>query len=301
MQISEGRMNYYMVLGFQLGRLEFLWDSPFKEAQEAFEPSKQRILQMLDNDLQPDETSYRSFNESIIHYYIKESIECYSFILMGISFQRCTLLAACHDDKEKREEVIQLARSPLDMIPVSVVDDKDLLFSIIMKKRDKPFSEVSALIYAAFFSASGEAPAKKSDLSDKTGEKYLFISYSSKDAVIASKLKELLESSGIRCWMAPGSIPVGSDYIEVIVNAIEKSSGVVFLLSDNSQNSQWVPKELVIAITAKKVIFPIHIDEAEIIKKIHFMITDSQVIEAHGNVDSIFKDLVAAVQALWRN
>lgn len=303
MNVNEGKMNFYIILGFNLGRLEFLWDSPFEAGRKAFEPSKQQLLQMLGDDIHPDETSYQSFCQSIMYHYMKNNVESYAFIMMGISLQRASLLKACLDDEGKREELTQLARSPIDSIPTSIVDDKDLLFSIIIKNRDKSISEVSALIHQAFFAMDGEDAMshtnQKSRVPDGTEEKYLFISYSSKDRVIAEKLKGLLENSAIRCWMAPSSIPVGSDYTEVIVRAIEKSSGVVFLLSQNSQNSQWVPKELDIAISADKVIFPIHIDEEEIIKKIHFRITDSQIIEARGNVDSIFKELVNSIQAFW--
>ena len=111
----------------------------------------------------------------------------------------------------------------------------------------------------------------------------------------------MLENSGISCWMAPASIPGGADYSEVIVDAIEKSSGVVLVLTENSQESKWVPKELDIAITADKVIIPIHMDSSSIINKIHFRITDSQVIEAYGDVSSVFEPLIKAVRALWKN
>lgn len=109
----------------------------------------------------------------------------------------------------------------------------------------------------------------------------------------------MLENSGIACWMAPASIPGGADYSEVIVDAIETSSGVVLVLTENSQESKWVPKELDIAITADKVIFPVHMDFSAIIKKIHFRITDSQVIEAYGDVSAVFAPLIKAVRALW--
>lgn len=225
--------------------------------------------------------------------------------MIGISLQRCILLSACHTE-EKRSEMIQLAQSPVLAIPSSVVEDKGLLFSILLKNREKSIPEVSALIYSMFFSSAsnpslaGKSPAPgQNPAFNQTGNKYLFISYSSKDVVVAEELRSLLEKAGIKCWIAPHSIPVGSDYTEVIVDAIEKSSGVVLLLSGNSQDSKWVPKELDIAISSEKVIFPIHIDRTEIIKKIYFRLTDSQVIEAGGNIESIFGELVDAVRALW--
>ncbi|MGN8963489.1 hypothetical protein [Bariatricus sp. HCP28S3_D3] len=85
----------------------------------------------------------------------------------------------------------------------------------------------------------------------------------------------------------------------MIVDAIEKSFGVLLVLTENSQKSKWVPKELDIPITADKIIFPVHIDSSAIIKKIHFRITDSQVIEANGDVSAVFEPLIKAVRALW--
>lgn len=129
----------------------------------------------------------------------------------------------------------------------------------------------------------------------KNDEKYVFISYSSKDSTIVYKVKQILESSGIKCWMAPDSIQVGQDYTEVLVDAINNSSGIVFCVTQNSQTSKWVPKELDTAIKADKIIYPIHLDESLILSKINFRITDSQIIEAHGNFDECLSNLIRAI------
>ena len=119
------------------------------------------------------------------------------------------------------------------------------------------------------------------------------------DHDIATNIRNMLEKTGIMCWMAPESIPAGADYSEVIIDAIENSSEVVLVLTENSQESKWVPKKLDIAITSDKVIFTLHMDTSTIVKKIHFRITDSQVIEAYGDVSSVFEPLVKGVRALW--
>lgn len=43
-------------------------------------------------------------------------------------------------------------------------------------------------------------------------QEYVFISYKSEQKEIALKIKDILEENGISCWMAPESIPVGSNY-----------------------------------------------------------------------------------------
>ena len=59
----------------------------------------------------------------------------------------------------------------------------------------------------------------------------------------------LLMKNSIKCWMAPYDIPTGSKYAYVINNAIEYCSCFVLLLTEDSQNSEFVEKEVERAVT----------------------------------------------------
>ena len=72
---------------------------------------------------------------------------------------------------------------------------------------------------------------------------------------------------------------MGSDYATEIVDAIQQSAGVILVLSENSQKSEWVPKELDIAISNSKVVFPIHIDHSPIEKGIGFRLANCQIMD----------------------
>lgn len=50
----------------------------------------------------------------------------------------------------------------------------------------------------------------------------VFISHSSKDKQVADAMCNKLESSGIRCWIAPRDILPGMDWTESLVKAIKK-------------------------------------------------------------------------------
>lgn len=89
-------------------------------------------------------------------------------------------------------------------------------------------------------------------------ERHLFISYSSKDLEMAREFRTQL-SRAFPVWMAPESIPVGSDYSVQIPRAIGDAMGVVLLLTENSAQSVWVKRELDTAITAHVPIFPVKI------------------------------------------
>ena len=56
-------------------------------------------------------------------------------------------------------------------------------------------------------------------------------------------MKELLNKEGIEAWMAPGDIPAGSKYAQVINRAVKESACMVLVLSRDAQNSVWVAKK----------------------------------------------------------
>ena len=51
----------------------------------------------------------------------------------------------------------------------------------------------------------------------------VFISYSSKDALVAEALYGALEQEGTRCWIAPRDIPLAAVYADAIIDGIEAS------------------------------------------------------------------------------
>lgn len=115
---------------------------------------------------------------------------------------------------------------------------------------------------------------------------YAFISYSSKDAKIAAKLKNVLDNNGIDSWIAPDDIPVGSKYAKVISSALKNCSCLILLLSDNSQASTWVSKELERAISYEKTIIPIRIEDIILNDEFEFYISTDQIIDVHDFAES---------------
>ena len=94
-------------------------------------------------------------------------------------------------------------------------------------------------------------------------EKIAFISCSSKDKNIADNLCFKLESRGIKTWYAPRD--VNGPYAESIVNAIEKATHFIVILSRNSICSEHVLNEIDLAfqkISAGLKFKPLRIDDA---------------------------------------
>lgn len=79
-------------------------------------------------------------------------------------------------------------------------------------------------------------------------DSYYFISYSSRDYNFVSRIRDAIEMTGIKCWMAPRDIPHGTNYAHIIEVAIKNAQQFVIILSSNSIWSVWVEKELQRAI-----------------------------------------------------
>ena len=103
-------------------------------------------------------------------------------------------------------------------------------------------------------------PDFKNDGSDIGQNPTIFISYSRKDQEQAYAICELLNKNGISYWIDKEGKYSGSNFKGVIVEQIKKSSVVLFLSSQNSNQSSNVIKEIGISVHYQKPIIPIKLD-----------------------------------------
>ena len=129
-------------------------------------------------------------------------------------------------------------------------------------------------------------------------EKYVFISYSSAELDTATQVRQVLAENGINSWMAPQSIPGGSDYTKSIPDAISNCSAVVLICSAISQDSYWVKSEIIEAINCKKTIIPYIIDESPMKKEFNFLLSPAHRILAYQNKESSYFALVNSIKAV---
>ena len=80
--------------------------------------------------------------------------------------------------------------------------------------------------------------------------------YKSDEESYAKTVRKVLEDNGISCWMAPDSIPAGSNYMKQIPQAIDDCKVMIILISKKSQQSTWVKNEFSQAVTKHKTIIP---------------------------------------------
>ena len=133
-------------------------------------------------------------------------------------------------------------------------------------------------------------------------EGYVFISYSTKNQDYAEAALRLVKEDGISAWMAPYDIPAGSKYAHVINSAIKNCSCVLLLLSEQSQESEWVEKEIERAINYKKTIISMHIDESQLNDGFSFYLGNQQIvpIKSINKNDSNIQKVLDAVRSFVR-
>ncbi|MBR3615605.1 MAG: TIR domain-containing protein [Bacteroidaceae bacterium] len=89
----------------------------------------------------------------------------------------------------------------------------------------------------------------------------IFVSYSRADIDIVRKLVDDIHvKTNARCWIDWNGIESGDQFVDVIINAIDKVDTVLFILSDNSMASEFAKREIDYARNTGKKIVPVVVD-----------------------------------------
>lgn len=94
-------------------------------------------------------------------------------------------------------------------------------------------------------------------------EKYVFISYSSKDERNAQSLCRFLGEHNIKFWIAPQSLHPGEDYPAQIIEGIRNCSAFVLLASRNTNLSAHVENEVASAFDAGKPLIAYRLENVD--------------------------------------
>jgi hypothetical protein len=117
----------------------------------------------------------------------------------------------------------------------------------------------------------------------------IFLSHNSKDKPWVRKLAERLTNEGINVWLDEAELKIGDSLIEKISQGINEMEYVAAIISKNSIQSNWVQKEISLAMTKeikgrKVTVLPLLIDKCEIPEsltdKLYADFTDIQNYEA---------------------
>jgi len=191
------------------------------------------------------------------------------------------------EDKEIDKTIITLLSSWLRVFP-----DKNILFSDLYVSTDIHISgikrSINALKFMGYMEELSDSMLRplpkildatvvssnnisKKKLASKELDKMpsIFLSHNAKDKFFVRELADRLSRLGVKVWIDEAEIKIGDSLTEKIGSAIEKTDFVGIVLSRNSINSQWVQKELQIALQEefrkkKVVVLPLLLEPVEL-------------------------------------
>jgi TIR domain len=127
----------------------------------------------------------------------------------------------------------------------------------------------------------------------------VFISYASKDKIVADAACARLEAAGIRCWIAPRDIVAGTSYGEAIIDAIHGARVMVLVFSSSANSSGHIPKEVERAVSNGVPIIPFRIEDVAPGKSLDYFIGSVHWLDAMSPpIENHLDNLAATVHKL---
>jgi TIR domain-containing protein len=108
----------------------------------------------------------------------------------------------------------------------------------------------------------------------------VFISYSHHDKAAADAACAMLESSGVRAWIAPRDVRPGVEYGAEIVEAIERCRVLVLIFSESANHSGQILREVERAVSKGIPIVPVRIEEVLPTKSMGYFLGTIHWLEA---------------------
>jgi hypothetical protein len=118
-------------------------------------------------------------------------------------------------------------------------------------------------------------------------QRRVFISHASPDAHLAQDLVDKLERGGRACWIAPRDVRAGEDYRAEIVAALKSVSHVVALISEASNHSPHVLREIALAEQYGKRIVPIRVDDVEMRSELEYILQGVHWVRVEGAAEEL--------------
>jgi hypothetical protein len=128
----------------------------------------------------------------------------------------------------------------------------------------------------------------------------IFICFSSKDEAIALRVVAFLESKGHACWISLRDVEPGQNYQESIVRALESSSAIVFLFSENSSQSGEIKKELSLGGSENIPVIPLRLAPITPSGALRYELATRQWVDAFPDPEAAFGKLLMSVREALR-
>lgn len=119
---------------------------------------------------------------------------------------------------------------------------------------------------------------------------HIFISYSSKDAAFANRLADDL-SRFTKVWIDREGIKAGVEWEDALEKAIRECGVFLIVVSPDSNRSEWVARETILAEHLQKQRIPILVEG-----ELPLRLLNVQYVDFRGNYEGGFTDLLESLQ-----
>jgi hypothetical protein len=128
----------------------------------------------------------------------------------------------------------------------------------------------------------------------------VFICYSARDKTTADAVCAVLESEGVRCWIAPRDILPGADWGESIIDAINDARALVLIFSANANAAQsQIKREVERAVNKGIVVIPFRIEDVVPTKSLEYFLSTPHWLDAFTPpLDGHIRSLAASIKCL---
>jgi TPR repeat protein len=108
----------------------------------------------------------------------------------------------------------------------------------------------------------------------------VFISHSAKDKPTADAVCAMLESNGVRCWIAPRDVTAGMEWSECIIDAIGECKIMVLVFTTHANDSSQIRREVERAVNHGVAVLPFRIEDVVPGKALEYFIGNVHWLDA---------------------
>lgn len=126
----------------------------------------------------------------------------------------------------------------------------------------------------------------------------IFISYASPDKRVAETLCAALEQRGLRCWLAFRDVAGGDNFAAAVVRAIRSAQVMLLVFTANTNRSDEVKKELVLASQNRLVVVPLRVEDVAPDDAFAYELATRQWIDMFDDWEHAMERVVATIAAV---
>ena len=126
----------------------------------------------------------------------------------------------------------------------------------------------------------------------------VFVSHSSKDREIATRLCKAVERQNIACWISGRDVAPGENFQVAIVRAICAARVMVLVFSQNANNSEEIKKEIALAGQHKLVVIPVRVEDVLPSDAFAYELATRQWVNMFDDWDAAVERLIQQIRSI---